>query len=639
MKKTMKKGLAYALTLAMLIGNSMFVAKAADANFAGEGTATSPFEISTSADLVKLEQLSLASDTAATYADKHFILTNDLDMSGIAFTGLFRAKEFVGTFDGKGHVIENLTVNRSDNAAAYAGLFACAKGGATIKNLGVVNATMTSGSSKCAGGLIGVIYTGIATPITIENCFVRGINFSSGNNTSGGLVGHIYEGNTANIKNCYTTDLKGSSASGGVSGNVSGGTHTTPILTNVYSTNNIGSTGTNVLGKIGDAATNTIEGFITASNGAFVEGTSDKNGGYPLLAWENASSEQPSGPFSGGEGTEQNPFKISTADDLVELEQLSLDSSTAATYADKHFILTNDLDMSGIAFTGLFRAKEFVGTFDGNGHVIENLTVNRSDNAAAYAGLFACAEGGVTIKNLGVVNATMTSGSSKCAGGIIGVIYGRISNPITIENCFVRGISFSSGNNTSGGLVGHIYEGKIANITNCYTTDLKGSSASGGVSGNVSGGTHTTPILTNVYSTNNIGSGTNVLGNIDEAAANTIEGFITASNGAFVADTDNKNSGYPMLAWEVGIVSLSFENGMVVVNNDTKELLEGVIIIAAYDNTECMLDVCVMNTDLSVAAKSELEVPYDTVSGATKYKAFIWNSMSDMTPICVPAVN
>ena len=60
MKKTIKKVIAYALTLAMLIGNTMIATKADDTIFAGEGTADNPYQITSSQDLVKLGELTNA---------------------------------------------------------------------------------------------------------------------------------------------------------------------------------------------------------------------------------------------------------------------------------------------------------------------------------------------------------------------------------------------------------------------------------------------------------------------------------------------------------------------------------------------------------------------------------------------------
>ena len=65
-------------------------------------------------------------------------------------------------------------------------------------------------------------------------------------------------------------------------------------------------------------------------------------------------------------------------------------------------------------------------------------------------------------------------------------------------------------------------------------------------------------------------------------------------------------------------------------------MFEGVVIVAAYDNSECMLDVVAMD-DISISAQGKDEIPYTTVDGATLYRAFVWDNVQDMTPICVPA--
>ena len=87
--------------------------------------------------------------------------------------------------------------------------------------------------------------------------------------------------------------------------------------------------------------------------------------------------------FEGGDGTIDNPWQIATA------EQLDLVREDLGA----HYILTGDIDLAGYdnwepigTFQSLSDAPEdaevphpdyaFTGTFDGDGHIISNLTVN-----------------------------------------------------------------------------------------------------------------------------------------------------------------------------------------------------------------------------------------------------------------------
>ena len=87
---------------------------------------------------------------------------------------------FTGTFDGGGHTISNLHINRS----GYVGLFGRVNG-ATIQNVGIVNPNVTGGRDADVGSLVGRQKNG-----TIRNCYVSGGSTTGDNRTNvGGLVG------------------------------------------------------------------------------------------------------------------------------------------------------------------------------------------------------------------------------------------------------------------------------------------------------------------------------------------------------------------------------------------------------------------------------------------------------------------
>ena len=118
----------------------------------------------------------------------------------------------------------------------------------------------------------------------------------------------------------------------------------------------------------------------------------------------------------------------------------------------------------------------FGGTFDGNNHIIKNLTVTNDD------GLFASVNG-ATIKNL-KVEGTISNNDSTGVGGIVGKTQGTV----TIKNCAFSG-SVSSENNKSsagvGGIVGIVNNGKLL-LENCYSTaDVHSGNCAGGILGRV----------------------------------------------------------------------------------------------------------------------------------------------------------
>ena len=88
-------------------------------------------------------------------------------------------------------------------------------------------------------------------------------------------------------------------------------------------------------------------------------------------------------PYSGGDGTAETPYLLSTAADLATL---------ANTQADwgKWFILTADVDMKSTPLAKPIgsRPAPFTGVFDGGRHSIRGLTANDTAVTSTPFGLF-----------------------------------------------------------------------------------------------------------------------------------------------------------------------------------------------------------------------------------------------------------
>lgn len=135
---------------------------------------------------------------------------------------------------------------------------------------------------------------------------------------------------------------------------------------------------------------------------------------------------------SGGEGTAENPYVITTPGELAQIYK-----EPAA-----HYILGNDIDMSSYVYP-YFGAEEFTGTFDGGNYVVSNLTL---DNG----GLFVSTNN-ATIKNLQLQSPVLNAGATDC--GIIA----NTTNNTTIENVHIYDAVFVGENNSDtyiGGMVG-----------------------------------------------------------------------------------------------------------------------------------------------------------------------------------------
>ncbi len=232
----------------------------------GDGTtAEKAYEISTPAQLAKLAELVNEGNTD--YNNKHYKLMNDLDLSiygknydsgkGWIPIGNQVVMPFQGSFDGDGHIIRGLYINRP--TANLQGLFGYTSGG-TLKNLGVVNANITAASA--VGGVVGMLKkTGV-----VENCYTTGSISGTGDiGGVGGIVGTV-EGP---LKNCYSASrVHGTQQNiGGVAGVVKG------VVENCYSTGTITGTG-NVGGVAGSVDTTGTVRNCVAINPA-VNGTSN----------------------------------------------------------------------------------------------------------------------------------------------------------------------------------------------------------------------------------------------------------------------------------------------------------------------------------------------------------------------------
>ena len=204
--------------------------------------------------------------------------------------------------------------------------------------------------------------------------------------------------------------------------------------------------------------------------------------------------------YSGGSGTEADPYQIATISDLVALSGNSSDWAS-------NFIQTADIDASstndgGNGFSPIGNATtNFGGIYDGNGHTIDALYINRtaSDNIA----LFGQTTETTIIKNLGLTNVSISGDNN--VGALVGhLYYGKIID------CYSTGTVSGSGDNI-GGLVGLFVgnNGSTMSISLSYSE----CTVSGGTSYYVGGFVgYTSALITSCYATGNVSGDTYVGG-------------------------------------------------------------------------------------------------------------------------------
>ena len=206
--------------------------------------------------------------------------------------------------------------------------------------------------------------------------------------------------------------------------------------------------------------------------------------------------------FEPGCGSSGNPCKIYTAQQLNNIR----------TDLDDHFILMSNINLSrfdndsnsnnGNWIPVGTDSSPFIGTLDGNNHVILNMDIQEAvgmfSGNPAYVGFFGFIGSGGTVKNTGF-EGVVYNGSANSVGGIAGV------NKGTIENSYMNG-------NVDGNLDDNIDVGGLAGsndgtIKNSYSIGTaSGSIFVGGLVGNNDG------IIENSYSEVDVSGTTNVGG-------------------------------------------------------------------------------------------------------------------------------
>ncbi len=194
--------------------------------------------------------------------------------------------------------------------------------------------------------------------------------------------------------------------------------------------------------------------------------------------------------FAGGTGTADDPYLISTGDELAYLAQIT--NADYSVTQGKYYQLTNDIvlnenvlnddfELNGtpahvwtpIAHTTNRSDSGFSGDFDGNGHVVSGLYLQ--DSPLRELGLFGSVDHGGIIHDLSIVDAYMES-SYTC-----GLVVGGIYNNGQVVRCYASG-KILGGTLEKGMIAGWIYyEGKVEH---CYAYGaIDGISLTGGLLG------------------------------------------------------------------------------------------------------------------------------------------------------------
>ena len=407
-------------------------------------------------------------------------LTADIDMAGVKnFMPLAYYQEgvdcaFSGQFDGQCHVIRNMNFELAEDQTFHLGFFGHINGG-TVMNLGFENARLVS----TYGAPVGVL-AAWAENANIVNCYTMGdIEVETSNEYCGGFVGYTNSGTT--FTNCFTTaPLWGVSIGDGE-----------PKFVNFFAGEEleaVAASGELCFALNGDQSvirfrqtlgTDAYPMFGESHKQVYAAGELNCDGTPKgAVTYSNTPSELVLPPHNYDEDgycincgisngiispDEDGWYNITLPE---ELRYVSREVVNKGNNKIK-IRLMNDLDMSMIPnFPPMGTYNDngiqigFQGQFDGQKHIISNLSVTVYDGVET--GLFSRVNGGGYIKDFGVVNASISN-----LGGVrAGVIAGEI-HACTVDNVFSAGeLVISTEHSQQGGISGEAAE---ATLNNCYT--------------------------------------------------------------------------------------------------------------------------------------------------------------------------
>ncbi len=397
--------------------------------FEGTGSIEDPYLIESVDDLCLLRDMV---NKGQSFSGVCFKQTTDIDLTGTDWEpiGLFNSGSyFYGIYNGAGHNITNLVIDRADNVGFFGVL------GGIVMNLGIE-------SGKVKGDCVGSIAShSIGNGAMILNCYNKA-------DISGTRVGGIADNFSGMIIDCWNVGKLEGSLIGGIT------SYDSVLLLDDtsygYPINNENFTGD-------------IINSNTANLSEYNYDTLYK--GFMSKAEENLSSlnEIISDKFSGS-GLETDPYQINNLDDLIFFRNLV---NAGFSFDGCWFRQTKDIDLQSVnnwTPIGVFDGPNyFYGVYDGAGHTIQNLYIDRADNAGFFGRL-----AGI-VMNLGI-----ESGSIKgvCVGGIASH---SLPGYAMILNCYNKADIY--GTVRAGGIADNFLDGYIINCWNSGKVESDGMDA------------------------------------------------------------------------------------------------------------------------------------------------------------------
>jgi len=405
----------------------------------GVGTQEEPYSISSRADLLTLAE---RVNGGSSYNGVYFVQTADIAFNpqsltkGENFTAIGTSEHpFGGFYDGGHHFISGIRINKTGTAASdgYQGLFGHLASGGSISNLFLTDAVIEGHTNT--GAIVGYKEGTLSTNYYF-GCTVNGssVNVGSGD-------GDLAENDGA-CRLSTITRGKCVTFSGTAALSFDG--------TDYY------KAGTQItLG--GDFKGYTFEGYTV--DGVLIDGDT-----FPMPGHDVSVAASLTVPDWTGSGTDADPWRIYYTS---QMDLLAERVNSGTTFAGQFFRVCADLiydstdlyiDGGNYVPVGTTKGKSFMGSFDGDGHTISGIRINKPDD---MLGIFASVENG-EVKNITLSDSHIFG--SYYIAGIVGI---AIDNTL-VTNCHVDSSVIIGVLSTENQRLYH--GGIVGAMTNCTIT-------------------------------------------------------------------------------------------------------------------------------------------------------------------------
>lgn len=360
------------------------------------------------------------------------------------------------------------------------------------------------------------------------------------------------------------------------------------------------------------------------------------NGGYPIFydmsapkTWDGVTDKKPL-----GEGTEKNPYLISTKEELVWAKNsvnYFSEEGSANGYENKstaHFKLTADIDLEGNEWEPMGNdIVPFRGHFDGNGYTIKNFRITSycddyvsayryatdtakktlyRDKIYKYIGFFGKVASGALVENFGIEDArikyynhdyyyvleidendVVTKASSlraRATGGMVGLSNGGKFVNCYVKNSEVKNLKREIHDFGIGGFAGKA--DNKSSFIGCYTKDIEFCASfyssfcgfANDISSNV--------VITDCYSTNMTENFVFSSGSTNWDT--TKYGFAKAKSGAQVTNCYSDMKDYSATAFEPEVYNANYSMG--VVSTESRPVTKEIIVNGVTGIKNLILD-------------------------------------------------